>query len=52
MTREQILENRNRLVNHLEECRELIKANESYYKMYNFRLFWALQRDLGMRVRA
>lgn len=52
MTREQILENRNRLVNHLEECRELIKANESYYKKYNFRLFWALQRDLSMRVRA
>lgn len=52
MTREQILENRNRLVNHLEECRELIKVNESYYKKYNFRLFWALQRDLGMRVRA
>lgn len=51
MTREQILENRNRLLQRLDECRGLIKANEGYYKKYHFRMFWALQRDLGMRVR-
>lgn len=51
MTREQLLANRQKLIQHLEQCKELIKPQESFYKKYNFRLFWSLQRPLSLQVR-
>ena len=52
MTREQMMAYRKQLVDHLEQCRELVKPRERFFKKYHSRLFWSLQRDLNLRVRA
>lgn len=52
MTREQMMAHRKQLVDHLEQCKELVKPQERFFKKYHSRLFWSLQRDLNLRVRA
>ena len=52
MTREQMMAYRKQLVDHLEQCKELVKPQERFFKKYHSRLFWSLQRDLNLRVRA
>ena len=52
MTREQMMAYRKQLVDHLEQCKELVKPRERFFKKYHSRLFWSLQRDLNLRVRA
>ena len=52
MTREQMMAYRKQMVDHLEQCKELVKPRERFFKKYHSRLFWSLQRDLNLRVRA
>ena len=39
MTREQMMAYRKQLVDHLEQCKELVKPQERFFKKYHSRLF-------------
>lgn len=40
MTREQMMAYRKQIVDHLEQCKELVKPRERFFKKYHSRLFW------------